>query len=161
MIIYFSLGSNISPRLDYLKNAVLQLKKSGIKIIKLSSVYKTSPVGYKKQPYFLNAVGKGNTRLKPLECLEVFKSIEKQLGRKRRKRFGPREIDIDLLLYGRLNTKSKKLTLPHPRMHLRKFVLIPLLEISPGNKVAAESLQKLHGDDKIQLTYRNFNQYFQ
>jgi len=120
--------------MTYLRKAVVELKKSGIKIEKISSIYKTAPVNFEDQPYFFNAVGKGRTDLSPLECLRLFKSIEKHLGRKSGKRFGPREIDIDLLLYGNLTMKTKPLTVPHPRMHLRKFVLVPLLEIESNFK---------------------------
>lgn len=158
--IYFSLGSNISPKLNYLKAAVRELKKSGIKIVKLSSIYRTAPVGYKNQPYFYNAVGKGETNLKPLECLDLFKSIEKKLGRKPRRRFGPREIDIDLLIYGKIKMRSRRLILPHPRMHSRKFVLDPLKEIDT-KKFRRHSLRRTDAQESVVVLNEYWSDLFE
>src|SRR5699024_2678519 len=110
-----------------------------IAIIKKSSVYKTAPVGYTDQANFLNMVIEVETSLLPLDLLEVCQSIEKQLGRRREIRFGPRTIDLDILIYNQENRKTARLTLPHPRMYERAFVLIPLDEIAPGLVIPAEN----------------------
>jgi len=102
-----------------------------IKISKASSVYETQPVGYKDQPWFLNMVLELETTLEPLNLLELLLSIENQMGRKRNQKFGPRNIDLDLLFYDDIVLNSDTLTLPHPRMHERKFILVPLVEIAP------------------------------
>ena len=102
-----------------------------ISVRDISSLYETEPVGYTAQPQFLNAVCKVQTILPPLQFLEVTQRIEKQLGRLTPRRWGPRTIDIDIIVYGDLVYKDADLELPHPRMSERLFVLIPLVEISP------------------------------
>src|SRR5699024_3773735 len=130
--IYLALGSNIEPREKYLTSALEALNDhQQITIIKKSSVYKTAPVGYTDQADFLNMVIELATSLLPLELLDVCQAIEKQLDRRREIRFGPRTIDLDILIYNQENRETERLTLPHPRMHERAFVLIPLDEIAP------------------------------
>ncbi|NLB80737.1 MAG: 2-amino-4-hydroxy-6-hydroxymethyldihydropteridine diphosphokinase, partial [Clostridiaceae bacterium] len=97
----------------------------------VSSIYRTEAVGYTEQPDFLNMVVQGETKLSPLALLEVCLDIEKELGRVRTIRWGPRAIDLDLLFFGGQKMAAKKLHLPHPRLHERAFVLIPLREIAP------------------------------
>lgn len=134
-VIYFSLGSNIPPKLIHLKEGLKSIQEHGITVTKLSSVYRTSPVELTNQAYFLNAVAEGKTELSPIEVLRLFKRVEKQWGRGRGVRFGSRTLDLDLLLYGdRRGMSTKILTLPHPRLLARKFVLVPLLEIAPDLK---------------------------
>jgi 2-amino-4-hydroxy-6-hydroxymethyldihydropteridine diphosphokinase len=129
--VYIALGSNISPRIFYLRKGVWGIKNIGVRIKKISSIYRTSPVGNEDQPYFLNAVLLGETQLSPLDLLTKLQEIEKECGRVRKNHGGPRTLDLDLLLYDKLQLKGAKLILPHPRMHERKFVLFPLLEIAP------------------------------
>ena len=131
-LIFFAIGSNISPRFHYLRQGVKSVRESGIEVERISSLYQTSPVGPVNQPYFLNAVVKAKTSLKPLEILELFQQIQKKWGRIPGIHFGPRTLDMDLLLYDEVKMRTDKLTLPHPRMESRKFVLVPLLEISPS-----------------------------
>lgn len=130
---YLSLGSNIGEREENLKAAIEQLHAhSNIEVVKVSSIYETDPVGYEEQEQFLNMVVEVKTSLNSFELLEVCLNTEKNLGRKRDIRWGPRTIDLDILLFNQENIKSEQLTVPHPRMHERAFVIIPLLEIDSG-----------------------------
>lgn len=126
---YLGLGSNIGNRLDNLRNAISFLKKKGT-ISKISSVYETEPVELENQPWFLNCVVLFQNSLSPHSLLSFTQKIEREMGRVRGERFGPRIIDIDILLYNDLILRNENLVIPHPRMHQRKFVLIPLAEIA-------------------------------
>jgi 2-amino-4-hydroxy-6-hydroxymethyldihydropteridine diphosphokinase len=118
--------------LKYIEEAIKEIKKSKeVKICRASAVYETQPVENRDQPWFLNMVLELETSLEPLNLLELLLEIEGQMGRRRTRRYGPRNIDLDLLLYDDLVLNSDKITLPHPRMHERRFVLVPLAEISP------------------------------
>jgi len=129
---YLSMGSNLGDRLRYLKKAIEKIGESKrISVINISSIYETEPVGNENQPRFLNLVIEVQTSLDPLPLLERLLAIEKEMGRKREDRWGPRNIDIDILIYDDLVMESDQLTIPHPRMHQRKFVLVPLAEIAP------------------------------
>ena len=129
---YIGFGSNIGDRLTHIQNAIHTLSKTeGITLQKISSVYKTDPVGYEAQAQFLNGVAAIQTDLPPLSLLHALKDIETAIGRKHRIRWGPREIDLDILIYGDLRLQTEKLVIPHPEMHLRRFVLVPLAEIAP------------------------------
>ena len=131
--VYIGLGTNIEPRESYLKKAIHQLfQHDAINITKQSSIYETEPVGFTEQSHFLNMVLEINTSLTPLALLDVCQGIESHLGRERVIRFGPRTIDLDILLYNNENMKTERLTIPHPRMHERGFVLTPLAEIAPN-----------------------------
>ncbi len=130
---YIGFGSNIGDRLKHLQNAIHALSKTeGINLQKISSVYKTDPVGYEAQGQFLNGVAAIQTSLSPLSLLQTLKDIETVIGRQHRIRWGPREIDLDILIYGDLCLRPEKLVVPHPEMHLRRFVLVPLAEIAPN-----------------------------
>lgn len=143
---YIGFGSNIGDRLKHLQNAIHALSKTeGINLQKISSVYKTDPVGYEAQGQFLNGVAAIQTNFSPLFLLHTLKNIETAVGRQRRLRWGPREIDLDILIYGDLCLRTEKLVVPHPEMHLRRFVLVPLAEIAPNlvHPVFQESIQTL------------------
>jgi 2-amino-4-hydroxy-6-hydroxymethyldihydropteridine diphosphokinase len=132
---YLSLGSNIGDRLDMLKQAVRLLgDHPSIEVAAISSLYETEPVGFAEQDLFLNMVVHVRTDLSALELLEACQEIEQKLQRKRIVRWGPRTIDLDILLYNQDNMESERLTVPHPRMYERAFVLIPLLEVNPSLK---------------------------
>jgi 2-amino-4-hydroxy-6-hydroxymethyldihydropteridine diphosphokinase len=133
-IAYISLGSNLGRKKANIRRAVKLLgKKKDVKILKVSSLYETEPVGYVKQDWFVNAVLKAETNLSPRQLLTILKDIEKKLKRKKRLiRWGPRTIDLDILLYDNLRLKTKDLVIPHPEMHKRAFVLIPLMELEPN-----------------------------
>ncbi|RJS61037.1 2-amino-4-hydroxy-6-hydroxymethyldihydropteridine diphosphokinase [Bacillus sp. PK3_68] len=129
---FLSLGTNIGDRLANLQMAIHLLHSQDvITIEKLSSIYETEPVGYTDQPAFLNMVIQISTSLSAEELLELCLSVEQKLGRVREFRWGPRIIDLDILLYNQDNIESEKLIVPHPRMHERAFVLVPLIEIDP------------------------------
>lgn len=129
---YIALGTNIEPREEYLNQALALLAEDKkIEILNQSSIYQTVPVGYTDQPDFLNMVIQIKTSYKAIDLLNACQEIEQSLGRKRTIRFGPRTIDLDILLYNQENRQSERLIIPHPRMHERAFVLTPLREISP------------------------------
>ena len=144
--VYIGFGSNIGDRLTHIQNAIHALSKTeGITLQKISAVYKTDPVGYEAQAHFLNGVAAIQTDLPPLSLLHTLKDIEIAIGRKHRIRWGPREIDLDILIYGDLCLQTEKLVIPHPEMHLRRFVLVPLAEIVPDlvHPVFQETVQIL------------------
>jgi 2-amino-4-hydroxy-6-hydroxymethyldihydropteridine diphosphokinase len=131
-VAFISLGSNIGNRYDYLSKAIEHLAKhSKIQLVNTSSVYETDPVGYEEQDLFLNMVIEVHTELSANELLDLCLKLELELGRKREMVWGPRTIDLDILLFNQENIKSEKLIIPHPRMLERNFVMIPLSEIKP------------------------------
>ena len=129
---YLSLGSNLGDRKKNLISAINLLIKNGIKINKISSIYLTQPVDFLEQNWFYNLVIEAETDLQPLELLNLIKRIEKEMGRKKVIKRGPRNIDIDIILAEEKVIKANELKIPHPRMHLRNFVLAPLSEICPN-----------------------------
>jgi len=127
---YIGLGSNLGDRLSNLQWAIDSLNRTeGIAVTALSHVYETAPIGGPEQPDYLNAAIAIETDRDAGEVMEICLTVEKSIGRTRTVRWGPREIDIDILLYGTLCIESERLTIPHPRMHERAFVLIPLADI--------------------------------
>ncbi|MCI0767596.1 2-amino-4-hydroxy-6-hydroxymethyldihydropteridine diphosphokinase [Bacillus sp. TL12] len=134
-IAYVALGSNIGDRYAYLSQAIEMLNKNPhIRVEDVSSVYETDPVGYTEQNRFLNLVIKISTNLLPQELLKVTQKVENGLGRKREIRWGPRTVDLDILLYNQENIEAENLIVPHPRMFERAFVIVPLLEINQDIK---------------------------
>jgi len=133
-IAYIGLGSNLGRKKANIRRAVKLLsKKKDIKILKVSSLYETEPVGYVKQDWFVNTCLKAETNLSPRQLLNTLKDIEKQLKKKKKFiRWGPRTVDLDILLYDNLRLKTKDLVIPHPEMHKRAFILIPLIELEPN-----------------------------
>ncbi len=129
--IYLGLGSNLGDREKNIRSAVELLQEAGVKIQRLSTLIETDPVGGPPQGKFLNAVLRAESDLAPLDLLRAVQAIEQKLGRVRSVRNAPRTIDIDILLYGRLTLASPELTIPHPRMRERDFVMKPLSEIEP------------------------------
>ena len=129
--VYLALGSNLGDREQNLGKAIEALReRKGIRYISASSFYESAPVGVEDQPDFLNAAVKIETGLSPLDLLAATQAIESELGRKKTVRWGPRIIDIDILLYGREKICEEGLVVPHPRMTERPFVLLPLREIA-------------------------------
>jgi len=129
--VYLSIGSNIGDKKQNLKNAITRLHKlNKIEVIEVSSFYKTQPQNYTDQDWFVNAALKIKTLLGPQELLSVLKIVEKDLDKDGKSfRFGPRVIDLDIIYYEDLILKTKPLEIPHPRMHERCFVLIPICDI--------------------------------
>jgi 2-amino-4-hydroxy-6-hydroxymethyldihydropteridine diphosphokinase len=131
-VVYLGLGSNLGDRRGQLVRAGELLALRGVRVEGRSSFYETEPVELEDQPWFLNRVLRGRTKLSADDLLATCKGIERELGRTDSVRFGPRSIDIDILLYGKSIIDRDGLSVPHPRMNERRFVLIPLLEIAPG-----------------------------
>ncbi len=127
--VFLAIGSNLGDRLRNIELAKIMLSDNRIKILKSSSFYETLSWPNIKNPKFLNVVLEIETNLQPLNLLDLCKKIEKSLGRKKSKKNSPRVCDIDILDYGKRN-ENNGINLPHPRMHQRNFVLIPLFEIS-------------------------------
>ena len=128
---YIGFGSNIGERLTYIQNSLHSLSAvEGITLTTISSIYMTEPVGNVVQDDFLNGVVSLETSLSPHSLLHTLKDIEISIGRQHRTRWGPREIDMDILIYDDLCLQTPDLTIPHPEMHLRRFVLTPLAEIA-------------------------------
>ncbi len=126
-----SLGANMGNRIVNLRTALRLLKLNGVKILARSDIFETAPFGVNHQPRFLNACIAIETDLDPYSLLALVKSIEKETGRITRKRWGPREIDIDILLMENTVIRDPKLQIPHPGMPERAFVLKPLCQIAP------------------------------
>jgi len=128
-IIYLALGSNLGDRLANLRAAVEALGPK-VHVLAESGIYETPPWGYTEQPAFLNMAVKAETRLGPRTLLKHLKAIEARLGRETSFRYGPRKIDLDILFYGDLMCADETLVIPHPRLHERAFVLVPLADVA-------------------------------
>ncbi|MBU9674671.1 2-amino-4-hydroxy-6-hydroxymethyldihydropteridine diphosphokinase [Planococcus sp. CP5-4] len=138
-VAYLSLGSNLGDRKAQLQEAVRLLQANpAISNIEISSIYETAPVGYLDQGAFLNIAVRLETSLSPLELLDACQEVEQTLRRERLVRWGPRTVDLDILLYGQEQLITEKLTIPHPRMYERAFVLVPLRELLPSLVIPAE-----------------------
>jgi len=130
---FLSLGSNLGDRRAVLDEALVRLEASGsIRVVRRSALYDTAPVAKTDQPRFLNLVAELETDLSPGALLDATLTVEESLGRTRGVRWGPRTLDIDILLYDDLSMQTDRLVLPHPEMMHRRFVLEPLVEIAPG-----------------------------
>ena len=130
--VYLCLGSNLGDRRAHLARALERMQAEGIRVRRVSAIYQTRPVDYTAQPWFLNCVAEVETEYMPRLLLRRLQRIEKQLGRRRGVRRGPRTIDIDILLYGNQVMQTSELTIPHPRLAQRRFVLEPLRELAAG-----------------------------
>ena len=129
---YIGFGSNIDDRFNYITQALqLLLEADDVSLIQISSLYETEPVGYEEQDWFLNGVVAINTDRPVHQLLALLKKIEEAVGREHRARWGPREVDLDLLIYDQCCINTPDLIVPHPEMHQRSFVLVPFAEIAP------------------------------
>jgi 2-amino-4-hydroxy-6-hydroxymethyldihydropteridine diphosphokinase len=146
---FLGVGSNLGDREANLRDAIQRLEAGEIRVVRLSSLYETAPQELLDQPSFLNAVLEVDTSLFPLQLLARIRQIESDMGRRRITPKGPRNIDIDILFYGRAVVTTAELEVPHPRLAQRRFVLEPLAEIAPDfrhpltGKTATEMLTKL------------------
>ena len=129
-VIYLSLGSNLGERRQFLRRALDALPPE-VRVLRVSPLYETAPWGYTEQADFLNIAVLAESELEPQLLLKHIKSIEKRTGREASFRLGPRQIDIDILFYDALMFEKGALTIPHPRLHERAFVLVPLAELAP------------------------------
>ncbi len=129
--VYLSLGSNLGEREENLHAAIAALQDAGVRVTRVSSFYETEPVDFLEQAWFLNCAVEGVTEVPAPELLRALRGIELRMGSKKLVAKGPRLIDMDILLYGSDTIDTPELQVPHPRMHLRRFVLVPLAEIAP------------------------------
>jgi 2-amino-4-hydroxy-6-hydroxymethyldihydropteridine diphosphokinase len=132
IVAYICLGSNLGDRAAHIKKALKELEEKGIVIEKVSSLYSTEPVEVQHQPWFLNLVAEIATSLSAEELLNLCQQVERKLGRSTKGDMAPRTIDIDILFYGDKVVQKANLQIPHPRMHVRLFMLEPLCEIAPA-----------------------------
>ncbi|GLC90423.1 2-amino-4-hydroxy-6-hydroxymethyldihydropteridine diphosphokinase [Lysinibacillus piscis] len=139
--VYLSIGTNIGERMDNLQQAVNLLKEK-VDVVRVSSVYETAAVGYTEQANFFNIAVHVQTNHSSEDTLLICQKIEQELGRVREFRWGPRIIDLDILLYNHENIETESLIVPHPRMYERAFVLVPLAEITPSP--VGSQLQQAH-----------------
>lgn len=142
--VIIALGTNLGERVKNLSNARLHLAPY-LRIDKISPIYETEPWGYANQPLFLNQVIIGETDLSPQELLKILKSTEEYMGREKTFKNGPRLIDLDLIFYGDLILETEQLKIPHPGLHERAFVLIPLMDIAPDweHPILKQPIRKL------------------
>src|SRR6266478_4786542 len=129
--VYLSLGSNVGDREANLRAAIAALGDAGVRVTRVSLFYETEPVDFLEQAWFLNCAVEGETEVPALELLRALRGIELGTGSKKLVAKGPRLIDMDILLYRSETIDTPELQVPHPRMHLRRFVLVPLAEIAP------------------------------
>ncbi len=139
--VYLSLGSNVGDRAKNLRGAIAALANARVHVVRISSLYETEPLDYLDQPWFLNCAVQVETELGALELLHALRGIEAQMGSKKLIAKGPRLIDMDILLYGNEVIDTPELQVPHPRMHLRRFVLQPLAEIAPNVRHSVSGLR--------------------
>lgn len=144
--VYLGLGSNMGPRAANLRTAAALISKNIGKIAKQSHMYETDPWGNTDQDSFYNQVLMINTTLDPREILSEISKIEREMGREKKEKWGPRLIDIDVLFYGKRIIRDKGLEIPHPELHKRNFVLVPLMEIAPDleHPVLHEQIDELY-----------------
>jgi len=156
MLAYIGLGSNLGDRTGNLKEALRRLHRPpAVTVAGVAPFYRTAPVGYTKQGDFINTAAVLETALPPRELLALLLSIEEELGRLRTVRWGPRTVDLDLLLFGDEQINEPGLIVPHPRLHERAFVLVPLADLAPGLSLpgrgrAAELAGKLAKEQEIE-----------
>jgi 2-amino-4-hydroxy-6-hydroxymethyldihydropteridine diphosphokinase len=150
-IVYLGLGSNVGDSEALLQSALDRLNGADLTLRRVSSLFETEPIGLREQRWFLNLAAEFETELFPIQLLHRIQNIERDLGRRRTVRNGPRTIDIDILLYGHSVVQTEELEIPHPRYRERRFTLAPLAELNPDlrdpvtHKTVAEMLAGLKG----------------
>lgn len=160
-VAYIGLGSNVGDRTRAIRRALGLLRiHPEIEVQQVSSLYETEPLEYPDQNWFINAVAAIETTLTPYELLDALLDIEQQLQHKRTIRWGPRVIDLDILLYDNEIISTSKLQIPHLRMHSRAFVLIPMIEIAPRavHPVTSETMEELYAQLKRPTVVRRYEE---
>lgn len=154
--VYIGLGSNLGDRAAQLDDALARMEAQHIKILRASSRYETAPQDVTSQPWFLNMVVEAETRFFPRQLLNILLRIERDMGRVRRLAKGPRIIDLDLLLYGSAIVNAPELTVPHPSLPERRFVLEPLAELAPAlrHPILRRTVRELLGGVSAQAVRR-------
>ena len=155
-IAYIGLGSNMKSPKQQIKSAIKSIEGIALtQVLKVSSLYKSKPIGPQNQNDYINAVAKIDTDLMPLELLECMQDIENQQGRIRKEHWGPRTLDLDILMFGEEIIKDDKLTIPHAEIENRSFVLAPLAEIDPNclipEKGMARDLLAIIGQEDLEI----------
>jgi len=155
-IAFIGLGSNIKLPKQQIKSAIKSIEGIALtQVLKVSSLYKSKPIGPQNQNDYINAVAKIDTDLMPLELLECMQDIENQQGRIRKEHWGPRTLDLDILMFGEEIIKDDKLTIPHAEIENRSFVLAPLTEIDPNclipEKGMARDLLAIIGQEDLEI----------
>ncbi len=164
IVCFIGIGSNVA---DPVSNCLESIERislfSHIRITKKSSLYRTEPVGLKEQEWFVNGVIEIKTKYTATTLLKVLQQIEKDMGRIREERWGPRTIDLDILFYGQEVIKEKDLSVPHPELHKRRFVLIPMYEVAPyvihpafGISIKG-LLNRLQDESRVEVLFENPN----
>jgi len=158
MLVFIGVGSNLGDKVGNCRRAIEAIVSDGRnRIVQCSPLYQTEPVGKKDQDWFVNGVVAVETSMDPGELLDFLLTTEKRMGRVRGERWGPRVIDLDILLFGQEAINEDGLHVPHPRLHQRRFVLSPLRDIAPGlvhpllGKTISQILAELPGEEKVLL----------
>ncbi|RJP31446.1 MAG: 2-amino-4-hydroxy-6-hydroxymethyldihydropteridine diphosphokinase [Actinobacteria bacterium] len=157
--VFLGMGSNLGDRRENLLSALRMLDAmEGVRILEVSSVYETAPWGMLEQPDFLNLVALVSTSRDPRGMLAACRDVEEELGRVRAERWGPRSIDVDILIFDDLQLEEEDLVIPHPRMLEREFVMVPLLELQPGytpvGKETEARLSDAAGRERVRMAFR-------
>ena len=154
-LVYLSLGSNLGDRAAHLQRALDELATAGLEVARVSPFFRTEPLDYRPQPWFPNGVAEIRTELLPLRLLSTLQRIERKMGRRRTLPKGPRTIDLDILFYDNAVVRAPALTIPHPRIGERKFVLVPLGELVPDlrHPVTRKTVREMLGEtsDRSQI----------
>jgi 2-amino-4-hydroxy-6-hydroxymethyldihydropteridine diphosphokinase len=161
--IILHLGSNVGDRAKYLSAAQLELERSVLSLHRSSDIYETGAWGNRNQAAFLNQAHTGETTYSPFSLMRECKKIEHFLGRRKREKWGPREIDIDIIFYGSSIFGTSELTIPHPHLEQRRFVLLPIKSIAPKfrHPVSGQTIEDLldQCDDSLHISIYNSNEY--
>jgi 2-amino-4-hydroxy-6-hydroxymethyldihydropteridine diphosphokinase len=158
--VYLGLGSNMGDREALLRSALAELDEPDLKLLRVSSLYETEPIGFREQRWFMNLAAEFETQLFPRQLLHRIQRIERQFGRRRTIANGPRTIDVDILLYGNFVVTADDLEIPHPRYRERRFTLAPLAELRPNlrdpvtGKTVSELLGELRGQAAKRIGFR-------
>lgn len=141
---YIGVGSNQGDSIELIKKALKLINEAtGVRIIRAAPLYRTEPIGFEDQPWFYNTVVELEVDITPFQLLELLQEVEKKLGRIRTLRWGPRTIDLDILIFGDQTIKHPDLVIPHPRMTERAFVMVPLVHLIPYRMFNGKTIENI------------------